>query len=363
MERGLSTESSADESSEGEEDQDFLARMFPGLEEEEGGESGDKDPQTTGADRSVLEVVPRRGGTQASQRAGGNNNSMVDNSTVDNFLTKLQSMQNEMDLLRQKADIAEALVMNSAQIKELASSSKRDREEGEKRKEKPDEPRLEVWSERGSQAEDDNTTRFAWRCRRSYRQPNAEPEEYWREASYRMEVTPNMRESLVTSHLMPLGLSSRVLGWSHNLLATTAIKYYTHSQASLSAKKRKSNFTIEEDDDDVRQRVVTVGQEWAETSGVGEVLEAVHNWTAVRFQVAPWDWSGLLLLRSLHEMAYFTHVVETEESQRVLLERYVDHYLNTNRRNLMQNKPPLIYRQVVRLAEEVVRSFNGNQDK
>ena len=28
MERGLSTESSADESSEGEEDQDFLARMF-----------------------------------------------------------------------------------------------------------------------------------------------------------------------------------------------------------------------------------------------------------------------------------------------------------------------------------------------
>ena len=87
-----------------------------------------------------------------------------------------------------------------------------------------------------------------------------------------MEVTPNVRESLFTSHLMPLGLSSRVLGWSHNLLATTAIKYYTHSQASISAKKRKSNFTIEEDDDDVRQRVVTVGQEWAETSGGGEVL-------------------------------------------------------------------------------------------
>ena len=142
--------------------------MFPGVEEEEGGESGDKDPQTPGAERSVLEVVPRRGGTQATQRAGSNNNSMVDNSTVDSFLTKLQSMQNEMDLLRQKTDIAEALVLNSAQIKELASSSKRNREEVEKRKEKPDEPRLDVWCKRGEQAEDDNTTRFAWGCKRAF---------------------------------------------------------------------------------------------------------------------------------------------------------------------------------------------------
>ena len=97
---------------------------------------------------------------------------------MDDFLNKLQSMEKEMDLLRQKTDIAEALVLNSAQMRELASSSKRDREEGEKKKEKPDEPRLDVWSKMGDQAEDDNTTRFAWVCRRSYRQPNVEPDTY-----------------------------------------------------------------------------------------------------------------------------------------------------------------------------------------
>ena len=99
--------------------------MFGDLEEVEGGDGGDKDPQIPGADRSIIEVGPKRGSVPATQRAGSNNNS-----TVDSVLNKLQSMEKEMDLLRQKTDIAEALVVNSAQMRELASSSKRNREEG-----------------------------------------------------------------------------------------------------------------------------------------------------------------------------------------------------------------------------------------
>ena len=83
--------------------------MFGGLDEEECGEGGDKDPQTPEADRSVIELVPKRGGVPATQRAGSNNNS-----TVDSVIIKMQSMEKEMDLLRQKTDIAEALVVNSA---------------------------------------------------------------------------------------------------------------------------------------------------------------------------------------------------------------------------------------------------------
>ena len=86
---------------------------------------------------------------------------------------------------------------------------------------------------------------------------------------------------------MPLGLSSKALGWGHDLLATTAIKYYTHNQA-VSGKKRKSNFCVEEDGDNMDARIVSVGQDWAEASSLHEIAEAVHNWASVRFQCAPW---------------------------------------------------------------------------
>ena len=79
--------------------------------------------------------------------------------------------------------------------------------------------------------------------------------------------------------------------------------------------------------------------------------------------VAPWDWSGLLFLRVLHELAYFTHVVESEDNQRVLLDKFVGELLKRNRRNLMQNRLPLPYRKAVRLTEDVVRSCNRQQDK
>jgi hypothetical protein len=108
---------------------------------------------------------------------------------------------------------------------------------------------------------------------------------------------------------MPLGLSSKALGWGHDLLATTAIKYYTHNQA-VSGKKRKSNFSVEEDRDNMDARIVSVGQEWAEASSLHEIAKAGHKRDAVHFQCAPWDWSGLLLLRILHQASYFSTSAE-----------------------------------------------------
>ena len=139
---------------------------------------------------------------------------------------------------------------------------------------------------------------------------------------------------------MPLGLSSKALGWGHDLLATTSIKYYTHNQA-VSGRNRKSNIMLEEDRDNCKARIVSVGQDWAEASGLHEIAEAAHNWAAVRFQVAPWDWSGLLLLRVVHESSYFSTAAEDEGSQRALAEKFIDEFLSKNRRNLMQGRPPL----------------------
>ena len=62
-------------------------------------------------------------------------------------------------------------------------------------------------------------------------------------------------------------------------------------------------------------RTVSVSQDWLEA----EIIEALHNWTAVRFMVAPWDWSGLLIARVIHEAGFFVMVTESEAQQRALL--------------------------------------------
>ena len=120
---------------------------------------------------------------------------------------------------------------------------------------------------------------------------------------------------------------------------------------------------MEEDADNMESRIVSVGQEWAEASSLHEIAEAVHNWAAVRFQCAPWDWSGLLLLRVLHETSYFSTASDGEGSQRALAEKFIDEFLSKNRRNLMQTRPPMDYKRAILLAEDVTRSYNGKQDR
>ena len=46
---------------------------------------------------------------------------------------------------------------------------------------------------------------------------------------------------------------------------------------------------MEEDGENVQSRVVSVGQEWSDTSGIPEVVEAAHNWAAIKFMTCPWD--------------------------------------------------------------------------
>jgi hypothetical protein len=61
-------------------------------------------------------------------------------------------------------------------------------------------------------------------------QSNEDPKVYLSRAKYKLKIEPNLRESLFLHPLMPLGLSIKALGWGHDLLATAAIKYYTHNQ-------------------------------------------------------------------------------------------------------------------------------------
>ena len=103
---------------------------------------------------------------------------------------------------------------------------------------------------------------------------------------YKSEIQLNLCEALYLKHLIQMTISPKAMSWGHNLKASVAVKYYTHSQST--AKKRKSNVSLEHDQESLETRTVSVSQDWLEAGTVSEIMEALHNCTAVRFMVAPW---------------------------------------------------------------------------
>ena len=60
------------------------------------------------------------------------------------------------------------------------------------------------------------------------------------------------------------------------------------------------------------------------------MIEALHNWTAIRFLVAPWDWNGILMARVIHEAGFFNMGCESESQERTILDKFIDVVNRTN---------------------------------
>ena len=77
----------------------------------------------------------------------------------------------------------------------------------------------------------------------------------------------------------------------------------------------------------------------------------------------PWDWTGVLLGRILHEANFFAYVSESQKVQRTVLEKYVEEVLTRNQTNTVQEKLPLIYKEMIQVADSSMMNFKGRQSK
>ena len=97
------------------------------------------------------------------------------------------------------------------------------------------------------------------------------------------------------------------------------------------AKKSKQEMlrinTLETDDGHVS---VEASIPWAENTDVMELVEAVMNLVAAEHMIRPWSYQGINIMRSLHKVKYFAHVVESPRSQKIICETYVNEVLSRN---------------------------------
>ena len=82
------------------------------------------------------------------------------------------------------------------------------------------------------------------------------------------------------------------------------MKYLLHSNNSQ--KKQHSNLSIATDENSEGQISYQTQTPWARTSSTREVMEGCLNLAAGLFMIRPWDYQGLVLLRAMHELNYFS---------------------------------------------------------
>jgi hypothetical protein len=118
---------------------------------------------------------------------------------------KMTSLERDRDRFVNQSSMTDLLREDRREMHKMVNL-KRDRSP----KEVPDEPAM---VEMEVKYKDDNHETFSWITRRQYRQPNKEPQLYWADAKYITEVRPNLREGLVVTHLVPMSLSPKAIGW------------------------------------------------------------------------------------------------------------------------------------------------------
>ena len=98
---------------------------------------------------------------------------------------------------------------------------------------------------------------------------------------------------------------------------------------------------------------------WEEADTIKDVLDGLYNLTAATFQIRPWDWSALVILRVAHECAFFSGCSSSRVQQKRILEEFINECLFKGRTRVGQGSPPLKYQECFTVAEATVGDIIG----
>lgn len=132
---------------------------------------------------------------------------------------------------------------------------------------------------------------------------------YW--ANRTRKDTPVI-EDLSLSHLTKAPINPNVIAKVHDRGCQTTAKQWLSSNYSVEEKGGRIRAT-----DDKTAGAFVLNYE--EPKGVWEAVDAIHNYNMVLGQVRPDDWTGRLLLNTLHNCRMFSHPKFSDKMQRDLV--------------------------------------------
>ena len=165
---------------------------------------------------------------------------------------------------------------------------------------------------------DDAHTVLDWVARSVRPYNGGDQEAYWAKRPRRDEP---VLEDLKMAHLTKVPINPAVLAKAHDRGAETTAKQWLSTNYSV-----RSN--------DCKMRATDKGTagaffyDFQEPKGVWESVDAVFNYTMALMMIRPDDWTGILVLRTLHECRYFCHPQFDARTQKELIMAFFDQVLD-----------------------------------
>ena len=157
--------------------------------------------------------------------------------------------------------------------------------------------------------EDDAHTVLDWKARMIRPYNGGDWKLYWENRPRKDSPTI---EDLDLSHLTKAPNNPNVIAKIHDRGCQTTAKQWLSSNYAVEERGGRIRAT---DDKSAGAFVL----DYEEPRGVWEAIDAVHNYTMVLSMVRPDDWSGRLLLNTLHNCRMFSHPKFSDKVQRELI--------------------------------------------
>ena len=252
-----------------------------------------------------------------------------------------------------------------AALTEKNKGEKRNREETADERLNGDEPVMVDYGtlEKGEGKDDAHST-ICWEIRRTWRMINKDPREVWKNAEdgkcWPVKVEPNLAGQVYLEHLVPSLVGDKALSWLHDGGRTPEIRSFLHSNSRARSKKAQRTEVVARQADDGRGGMsIDTFITWSEAGSMKEIVEGVLNYTASLYMVRPWDYSGLVMLRCLHDVGYFAITSRNAKEQRDLAMEFVEEAFIVNSRQLMKGLHPITIKEAMELASAKVAMKNG----
>ena len=250
-------------------------------------------------------------------------------------------------------------------LQEKTKSEKRGRDDGVEDKLKADSPvTIDFKKLQMASGLDDAHSKLCWEVRRNWRSINADPEDYWKdegeEKGWPRKIEPNLAGQVFLDHMIPHMICEKALYWMHDVSKPLEVRHFLHSNSkSRSKKNRRTEIQTREAEGGDGSMHIESYVTWNEAGSVKEMVESVLNYAAVVFMVRPWDFSGIVLLRCLHEVNFFALTSRTAKEQRDLVSEFVEDVFLANSRAMAKGKHPLTLKEALELAGKHVSKKNG----
>ena len=198
--------------------------------------------------------------------------------------------------------------------------------------------------------EDDGQSMICWDLRNGKLLPfNGKQEEFW---LWQPRVLHPIRESYPDSHLRLDPVNPQVTLRDHDRGAKRTIKQY----AKVNFQVVKSKATISSVG--MESHDVGLAKDYEECTGSYQLVSALWQYAINLFLIRREDYSGLLMLKVLHDVKFFQPVLmskvvgkkQRDAKQVEVIRHFIDSSMERNSMLGRQAKPPLPYEELLKIA-------------